>query len=97
MKRVEIVINQALEIDVIEILEELEYGKSFTYFHHVYGRGNEGQREGSAVWPEENNLFLIFMDDNSAESVISEMKKLKERHPTEGTHCYISEGPLDMI
>jgi nitrogen regulatory protein PII len=97
MKRVEIIINQALEIDVIEALEDMGYGKNFTYFHHVKGRGTEGRREGSSIWPEENNLFLIFMSDEEANEMLSRMKKIKAEFPTEGTHCYISEGPADMI
>lgn len=97
MKRVEIVINQALEIDIIEALEEMGYGGNFTYFHHVKGRGTEGRREGSPIWPEENNLFLIFMNDDEAFEMLQNVKKIKELFPTEGTHCYISEGPKDMI
>lgn len=97
MKRVEIVINQALEIDVVEALEEMGYGENFTYFLQVKGRGTEGRREGSSIWPEENNLFLIFMNDDEAYEMLHRVRRMKEKFPTEGIHCYISEGPEDMI
>lgn len=97
MKRVEIIINQALEMDVVEALEALGYGENFTFFFHVGGRGTQGRREGSSIWPEENILFLIFMKDSEALEMLNRVKDIKDKFPSEGTHCYVSEGPIEYI
>ena len=95
MKRLEIIANQAVEEDIIEALESVGYGESFTYLHPVYGRGKRGRREGSAVWPETNVMFLVYLDARTAEAFLARLRILKEKFPAEGIKCWLSEGPLE--
>jgi nitrogen regulatory protein PII len=97
MKRLEIIANQAVEEDIIEVLESVGHGEAFTYFHPVYGRGKKGRREGSPVWPETNVMFLVYLDSETAYAVIAKMKDLKEVFPAEGIKCWLGDGPGEEV
>jgi nitrogen regulatory protein PII len=97
MNRLEIIANQAVEEDIIGVLEDAGYGESFSYFHPVYGRGKKGRREGSAVWPETNVMFLVFVDENHIDAILEGMKKLKIEFPQEGIKCWLGEGPQKTV
>lgn len=84
MKRIEIVVNQAVEEEVIQLLTDHGHGESFTYTHPVFGRGGSGRREGSAVWPETNSLFVVYTNDEVGDAVLAGVDHLKERFPKEG-------------
>ncbi len=97
MKRLEIIANQAVEDDIIEVLASAGYGESFTYFHPVYGRGKKGRREGSAVWPETNVMFLVYIDHDRVDAILSGIRKLKEEFSQEGIKCWLGEGPQERV
>ncbi len=97
MKRLEIIANQAIEEDIIEALETVGHGESFTYFHPVFGRGRKGRREGSAVWPETNVMFLVYVKKKTAEEFLELMRGIKEKFPEEGIKCWIGEGPQESL
>ena len=93
LHRIDIVANQSVEEDIIEHLQSVGHGESFTYIHPVFGRGDHGRREMSAVWPETNVLFIVYMNDDSAGRFISGLRELRERFPREGIRCWKSDAP----
>ena len=97
MKRLEIIANQAIEEDIIEELEAVGHGERFTYFHPVFGRGKNGRREGSAVWPETNVMFLVYLDADAAHAFMDRLKALKRRFPAEGIKCWLGDGPQESV
>ncbi|MBN2625076.1 MAG: hypothetical protein JXA95_00315 [Spirochaetales bacterium] len=97
MKRLEIIANQAIEEDIIDVLDSSGYGESFTYLHPVFGRGRKGRREGSAVWPETNVMFLIYIDSEHAAQIMTKMGELKKKFPQEGIKCWLGDGPQETI
>jgi len=97
MKRLEIIANQAAEEDIIEGLEAAGCGDSFTYFHPVFGRGKQGRREGSEVWPETNVMFLVYLDSETAHAFMDQLRELKKRFPAEGIKCWLGDGPQGTV
>ncbi len=97
MKKIEIVANQAVEEDIVELLTELGYGESFTYQHPVFGRGKRGRREGSAIWPETNVMFLLYFDGSDVDSFLKSFRELKNRFPEEGIKCWIGDGLYETL
>ena len=97
MKRLEIIVNQSIEDEVVSILESLHYGEAFTHFAPVFGRGNSGRREGTGVWPERNSLYLIFIKDQEAELFLNEIRRIKEEFPDEGIRCVVSGGVEESL
>lgn len=92
MTKVDIIANQAIEEDIIEILEKIGYGENFTCISPVFGRGRHGRKERSAVWPEENVMFMIEMEDAHSQELVDGLKELKTRFPNEGMRCYLHRG-----
>ena len=90
MKKLEIISNQSIEEDIIGVFERCGYGENFTCTAPVLGRGRHGRREGSAIWPEENAIFTVYVEDEELEGLLTDLKKLKEGFPEEGFRCYVS-------
>ncbi len=97
MVKLEIISNKVLEEDIIEVLEGLGYGENFTTLSPVFGRGRHGRREGSAIWPEENIMFIIYVEDKDSEAIVEEMKKLKEHFAQEGFRCYVQKNIAKLL
>ncbi len=97
MKRLEVIANQAVEEDIIEVLEAVGHGESFTYFHPVYGRGKKGRREGSAVWPETNVYFLVYLESEAAHRFMEKLRTVKESFPEEGIRCWLSDVVVESV
>ena len=97
MTRLEIIANQAIEEDIIEALKQHGYGENFTYLAPVSGRGRHGRREGSAVWPEENVLFIVVIEDDQMAALVDALRKVKADFSGEGFRCYIQQNVEKLI
>lgn len=97
MIRLEIIANQAIEEDIIEALSLNGFGENFTYINHVYGRGGHGRREGSAIWPEENVIFILITEENRLDPLMKELRSIKNEFSMEGMQCYIQKDVNRLI
>lgn len=97
MIRIEIIANQAIEEDIIETLSLNGFGENFTYINHVYGRGGHGRREGSAIWPEENVIFIVMTEEDRLDSLLAELQKIKNEFIMEGMQCYIQKDVQRLL
>jgi nitrogen regulatory protein PII len=90
MKRVEIIANQSVVEDVLDVLEVAVPGFRYTLFPHLHGRGSQGIRKGDDVWPEVNNMVLIFCADDEAARIERAVTQVKEHFPKEGVKVFVS-------
>ncbi len=97
MIRIEVIANQAIEEDVIAALTASKIGDCFTYIAPVYGRGRNGRREGSAVWPEENVIFIVYTDEEKKDDFLICLKKIKTDFPDEGLQCFITDNAQRVV
>ena len=97
MKRIEIITNKSIEADVIELLMECGYGESFSYIPQVFGRGKKGRREASAIWPEENVIFIIYISDTEQEKIVNGLKQLKVEFDQEGLQCFVTSNVDKLV
>lgn len=95
--RVEIIANRAIEEDVIEVLETVGYGETFTVVNPVYGRGTSGWREASSVWPETNVIIIVYLDRSGADRLTSALVELKKNFPREGLRCWEVESAVRLL
>ncbi|MFH1440969.1 MAG: PG0541 family transporter-associated protein, partial [Candidatus Omnitrophota bacterium] len=66
MKMVMVVYNEAIDMEVMEILESCAL-KNYTKVTGVYGRGEtSGVHLGSDVWPGRNNILYVASQQNEA-------------------------------
>ncbi len=93
MTRVEIIANQALEEQLIEIMPVREGGHPcYTMIHQVDGSGYSGWCMGNSVWPEENILFILYVNDEKLEILHKDITALREKYPILGLACFEQSG-----
>lgn len=90
MKRIEIIANNSIEVDIFEALEKRDVGKAFTKIPSVHGRGNSTPKRGDHIWPEENFILLIFCDDSEAQLIEEAVIEVKTRFKDEGIKLFKS-------
>ena len=94
MKRVEVILTQALEEDFLEhyrkACNEMNIACKFTKYGEVYGQGNTTPKLGDAVWPQSNVMFTIFCEENLIPRIADIMKLLHVEYPDEGAASFVS-------
>ena len=85
MNRIEIVFSQALEEDVLAALKKIPDALFFTLIPGVKGRGYSTPNMGDSVWPEFNELIIIYCpSDSGAAEIEAAVGRIRKRFPTEG-------------
>lgn len=95
MKMVMITYNEALDMEVMEVLENCQT-KNFTKIMGVYGRGStSGTHLGNDIWPGRNNILYIACEEKGAREVLSCVRELKKKLGAEGIKAFLL--PLEEI
>ncbi len=58
----------------------------------VDGSGYSGFCLGNEVWPEENVMFILFLDDDRLETIKSRLSDIRERFPLLGLAAFEHPG-----
>ena len=95
MKMVMIAYNEAIEAEVMEILEN--YGqKNYTKIPGAFGCGAaSGIHLGDDIWPGRNSILFIACEDKLAKQMLSGVKELRKTLKHEGLKAFIL--PLEEI
>ncbi len=85
MTRIEIIFSQALEEDVFLAFKKIPEAQCFTLVPGVKGKGYSTPKMGDSVWPEFNELMIIYCpSDSGAKEIEEAVKRIQKRYPTEG-------------
>ncbi|ULQ59067.1 hypothetical protein K7I13_11175 [Brucepastera parasyntrophica] len=91
MKRIEMFFSQAVEEDILNVLKPIPEAQFFTLIPNVKGRGYSMPKMGDSVWPEFNEVMIIYCEEEKTATLIAEtVEKLRERYPTEGISIFIT-------
>ena len=90
MKRVELIANQSIEVDLLEAFEQRDVVKAFTKIPSVHGAGNGTPKRGDHIWPEENFYLLIICEENEARQIEKAVTEVKAQFKNEGIKLFIS-------
>ncbi|MDX9785035.1 MAG: hypothetical protein RBT72_09875 [Spirochaetia bacterium] len=88
MLRSEIYANRSVEEDIFEAIEERIPGFSYSLIEDVQGRGRQGVRHGTAVWPELNVHYVIYSRESEARSIAQAVAAVKKKFPNEGIKLF---------
>ena len=85
MKRIEIIFSQALREDLLEWVEaaskDLSPKPMYTLIPEVLGKGNSNPKMNDAVWPEVNEIIIIYTENDEFQKYVEEgVKKLQEQY-----------------
>ncbi len=88
MTRLEIIANNSVEADIRDALNRVEQDFHFSRLNAVHGRGGSDPKEGNAVWPEENFIYIIYTDDETAGKFLEALREVKKQFTLEGIKVF---------
>ena len=89
MKLVMIVYNEAIDMEVMEILEGMPV-KNYTKVLGAYGRGaSSGIHLGDDVWPGRNNILYVACDEAQSKKMLTLVQELRKQFAHEGVKAFI--------
>lgn len=89
MKMLMIAYNEAIDMEVMEVLENCDL-KNYTKITGIYGRGStSGIHLGNDIWPGRNNLLYVAGEEKQAEQMLSCVKELRKKLGREGIKAFI--------
>ncbi|MDR1230681.1 MAG: hypothetical protein LBK61_04690 [Spirochaetaceae bacterium] len=91
MTRIEIFTNRSVEENLVEAFQNRDVAKTYSKVPIVHGVGSSGPRMGDAIWPEENVAFIIWCDEDEAESIKQAVDEVKSQFPGEGIKFFSME------
>ena len=95
MKMVLIMYNEAIDEEVMELLEANTV-EGYTKWTKVLGKGRaSGPHLLSHVWPKANNVLAISVEDEEAKKLLEGVKRLRETVGAEGIKAFLM--PLEAV
>lgn len=96
MIKLEIIANQAMETLLMEIMPAQNGKPCYTMIRQVDGSGYSGWCMGNDVWPEENIMFILYVEDEQLESIKVKINELRTRFPLLGLAAFEHPGILEI-
>ncbi|MDD5245891.1 MAG: hypothetical protein PHS09_00715 [Candidatus Omnitrophica bacterium] len=88
MKMVMIAYNEAIDEEVMEILENCALG-NYTKIRGVFGKGRtSGTHLGDDIWPGRNNVLYAACQENEAKQLLLCVKELRKKLGKEGIKAF---------
>ena len=95
MKIVLIAYNEAIDEEVMELLESCG-AHHYTKWTKVQGKGKASDPHlGTQVWPRMNNVVVIASEDDRVPALLSGVRELRRRLGREGVKAFVL--PLEEI
>lgn len=89
MKRIEIIYSQALGEDLLEALKDIPAAQFYSVIPGVRGKGYSTPKMGDPVWPEINEMMIIYCDEKSEEKISAAIRKLQQIYTSEGLAFFV--------
>ncbi len=95
MKLVFVVYNEAIDEEVMEVLEA-NSAAGYTKWTSVLGKGKaSGPHLATQVWPKANSALMIAADDGQAAGILEGIRTLRKTLAHEGIKAFVL--PLDDV
>ncbi|MFH0918689.1 MAG: PG0541 family transporter-associated protein [Candidatus Omnitrophota bacterium] len=95
MKMVILVYNEALDNEVMEILDGCAM-KNYTKITEVFGCGtSSGTHLGTDIWPGRNNLLYVACEETTGKKILIAVKQLRKSLGVEGVKAFLM--PLEDL
>jgi len=89
MKMTMICFNEAMDDEVMEVLEGCAL-KNYTKIEGAHGRGTaSGTHGGDDVWPGLNNILFVAGEDDKTGELLACVRALRERLRAEGIKAFV--------
>jgi len=89
MKMVMLVYNEALDNEIMEILEHCSL-KYYTKIMGVFGCGQtSGTHLGTDIWPGRNNILYIACEEVEGKKVLAQVRQIRKNLGAEGVKAFL--------
>lgn len=96
MKRVEVILTQAIEDDFVQFYEkackEKKIKCKYTKINNIQGQGNTIPKMGDSIWPQLNTLFVVYCEEDGVQIISEIMKFLHRVYVGEGAAAFVSDA-----
>lgn len=92
LKRVELIFSAAVDEDFMDGFKKKGIGAHYTKISGVTGAGFSNPKLGDSVWPQLNEMIIVYCSKDEAEKIVDLAKDLREKYPMEGIACFISKA-----
>lgn len=69
----------------------------YTLISEAKGEGASGPRMGSHVWPEENSLFILYVEEQQLEKVRHIIEQMRQQHPSNGIAGFYLPAAEELV
>lgn len=88
MKMIMISYNEAVDMEVMEMLENCGL-KNFTKISETFGRGaSSGTHLGTDIWPGLNNILFAACPDDAAQKTLAAVRELRKSFGKQGLKAF---------
>jgi nitrogen regulatory protein PII len=95
MKMIMLVYNEALDNEVMEVLESCLM-KNYTKITGVFGCGtSSGTHLGTDIWPGRNNVLYVACEEAVGKKIITLVKQIRKSLGAEGIKAFLM--PLEEL
>lgn len=94
LKRVEVIFSAALDEDFVEGFKKNKIGSHFTKISGVTGAGFSNPKLGDAVWPQLNEMLIVYCPKDEAQKIVELAEKIRDKYPMEGIACFVSKAAV---
>ena len=94
LKRVEVIFSAALDEDFVEGFKKNKIGSHFTKISGVTGAGFSNPKLGDAVWPQLNEMLIVYCPKDEAQKIVELAEQLRQKYPMEGVACFVSKASV---
>ena len=94
LKRVELIFSAAVDEDFMDGFKKNKIASHFTKISGVTGAGFSNPKLGDAVWPQLNEMIIVYCSKEEAEKIVDLAKDIRKKYPMEGIACFISKSSV---
>ncbi len=94
LKRVEIILSAAVDEDFMDGFKKKGIGAHFTKISGVTGAGFSNPKLGDSVWPQLNEMLIVYCSKDESEKIIELAEKIRDKYPMEGIACFVSKAAV---
>lgn len=92
MTRIEVILDATIAEEFSRRVDQLPGGLHYSMLESVKGRGTKGPRRGDSVWPEENYLYILYVDDDDEELTYQAIRQLRDDFPRSAVAAFSIPG-----
>ena len=94
LKRVELIFSAAVDEDFMEGFKKKGIGAHYTKISGVTGAGFSNPKLGDSVWPQLNEMIIVYCSKDEAEKILDLAEQIREKYPMEGIACFVSKAAV---